>query len=250
MYAFTLRRQEVIFTTEFERQYAIRYAPWIRTRSTVIPLGTSITPSIACGKREKHEIVHFGLIRNDKGLEEVLRLAKLIRDRRLAFRIRIVGHVYAGCQEYFEKLRSDSCYLPVTWETTLADEQVGEVLANATFAYLPFPDGASERRSSMIAALASKLVVISTRGAQTPNSLNGVVEFCQGAEDALNAIQFLSDNRESQKSFLDGAERYCQLRSWESIASQHIRLYATCGGLSENRRLEPPVTDSGQSCLR
>lgn len=226
LYAFAVRSQRIVFTTEFERQYAMHRAPWIERQSLVIPLGTSIAPQSNCGKSHRNEIVHFGLIRRGKGLEEVLRFARLIRDRGLKFHIRIVGAVYGNHQEYFAELQRNAMGLPISWETNMTDEQVSEALSQARFAYLPFPDGASERRSSLMAALASKLVVVTTRGIQTPSSLDDVVEFANGADEALRKVEFLMSDCDAQVRILNRVQEYFKKHSWEKIADQHLHMYA------------------------
>jgi glycosyltransferase involved in cell wall biosynthesis len=102
---------------------------------------------------------------------------------------------------------------------------VAEVLARAQVAYLPFPDGASHRRTSLIAALSHGAAIVTTRGLQTPPELGDVVEFASTPADAFTAITGLLGDEERRRKLSTAALRYATLFSWDSIAKEHIRLY-------------------------
>ena len=166
LFPFTIRASHLIFTSEYERQFMGRWAPWTARISSVIPIGSNIERAESQGNaRCGEEVVCFGLIMPKKGLEEVLRLAEVIKKAGSGLRVRIVGKPSAGHEVYFEELRRRSKYLPIVWETNLDDEQVATLLASCAVGYLPFPDGASERRSSLKAMLANGIAVVTTRGA-------------------------------------------------------------------------------------
>src|SRR6202034_809705 len=86
LYPFSFRARHVIFPSNFEHQFAVKWAPWISDRSSVIAVPSNIG---AGAKRQRNldEIVHFGLIMLGKGLEEVIRLARLIQVSGHALRI-------------------------------------------------------------------------------------------------------------------------------------------------------------------
>src|SRR5712692_2388054 len=74
-----LRASSVVFTSENERKAATRQMPWLGSRSEVIPIGSSISPTPRICERILEEIIYFGLVVPKKGLEDVVRLAALIR---------------------------------------------------------------------------------------------------------------------------------------------------------------------------
>ena len=121
------------------------------------------------------EVVHFGLIRPEKGLEQVIDLAELLQRHGSALRVRIVGDVVPKWSKYFQQLQRSSAELPITWEIGLPLARVGEVLAGVRLGYLPFPDGASERRTSLLALLEAGVATITTKGPDTSVALSGAV---------------------------------------------------------------------------
>jgi glycosyltransferase involved in cell wall biosynthesis len=225
LFPFAVRPEHIIFTNRFERRFARRWAPWIARASSVIPVGSNIAVSAGEGPRTLNEIVYFGLIIPGKGLEEVLELGNRIRSAGLPLVVRIIGRVPLKYAAYCEELRLKTEGLPIVWDHDLSEEETAKRLAGSTIAYLPYPDGASERRATLKAALLSGLAVITTRGPHTPRNLGGVVRFCQSPEEALAAIRCLVESPEETSRMAAKAVQYGQRYSWERIAKLHLRVY-------------------------
>jgi glycosyltransferase involved in cell wall biosynthesis len=223
--AFTVRPSRLIFTTECELQFARKWAPWISRVSSVIPIGSNIDAMPNSADRQIREVAYFGLIMPKKGLEDVFNLAKLIQSVGSQLKIRIIGAVHSRHQEYFEKLRLRSAQLPILWNTTVSTEEVAKQLSSCSVGYLPFPDGASERRASLKAMLANGVAVVTTYGASTPPSFAGVVRFANGIEEALGAIQQLLSDRSEQRQLRARAIEYMRQFCWERIAHLHLDVY-------------------------
>ena len=122
LYPFFLRSRHVLFTTPFERDFALRRAPWIARWSSVIPVGSAIM----IGKqreRDPKEIVYFGLYRPKKGIEEVLDLAQLVKQRNLPYRIRMIGKPFPPGSSYYRELSDRARNLPVVWTPTSMNRQ-------------------------------------------------------------------------------------------------------------------------------
>lgn len=227
---FALRPRHVIFTSIYEQQYCAAWAPWLAKRSSIIPVGSNLPPIAVETRRALSEVVNFGLITPKKGLEQVLDLARLVRQSQADFSIQIVGRVPEVHRAYFERLRADSAQLPVTWITDLGDEDAFRKLASATFAYLPFPDGASDRRTSLKATLAAGLAVITTRGAHLPADLDRVVKLAASPQEAWAVIQALASNEQEVRAMSEKAIKFAERFSWEHIAWSHRLLYESlCG---------------------
>lgn len=222
---FTVRTKHMVFTSHFERDFALKWVPWVSQFSSVIPIGSNVRTSSNDGIRDLNEIVHFGLIMPGKGLEAVLGLAELIKEGGFKLRIRIIGNTPAKHEAYFEELRSKADRLPIVWDCGLPEKQISEKLACASIAYLPYPDGASERRATLKAALANGVVVITKRGPQTPRALEGVLRFCDDPEEALIAIKALIGSPEERASLMRKGRQYAQQYSWDYIADLHGKLY-------------------------
>lgn len=225
LYGFFSTATNLIFTSEFEKQAATRFAPWIEGKSTVIPIGCNITVMPSGQEPSTNTIGYFGLIRPNKGLEQVIELARLSLARGGKFRILIIGSEFRGQESYHRLLRQQSAGLPVEWRTGLSGSELNAALCECGLAYLPFPDGASERRSSLLTFLTLGTPVITTRGPQLPAQLEDAVQFAANPEEAFQLAESLMSDRQSRNLLRAKGSEYAQLFRWETIAERHMRLY-------------------------
>ncbi|MEO8330918.1 MAG: hypothetical protein ABI479_00670 [Gallionella sp.] len=225
LYPFSFRTRHIIFTNAFEKDYATKYAPWIARRSSVIPIGSAIQPCDSNQEKDLSEIVYFGLIRPKKGIEEVLTLARLIKLNSLSMSIRIIGMIEPRFQPYLLRLQNVSSDLPVTWNLGLPEDVVSVLLSRSKVAYMPFPDGASERRSSLLALLANDVATVTTSGPFTPYEMNGVVKYAATPAEALPLIKEFLSNVEKRSEVASEMRKYMQRRQWGEIAAAHAVLY-------------------------
>jgi glycosyltransferase involved in cell wall biosynthesis len=222
---FAVRSSHVIFTSEPERQFAAKWAPWTTSISSVIPVGSNIAAALNTTPRNVSEILYFGLIVPRKEFDEILELARLIQAAGLPLSVRIVGHVSPQFSFYFDDLRSKATGLPIIWDCNLSGEQIAAKLACASIAYLPYMDGASERRTTLKAALLNGVAVITTRGAHTPADLAEVVRFCQAPKDALAEILSLLHRPQDRSKLSEIGSQYGRRYDWERIARLHLQVY-------------------------
>ena len=225
MYPFAMDSNALIFTSQFERDYAIKWAPWIVNRSTIIPIGSFISANEREVEKDIREITYFGLIRPNKGIEDVIALGELIRSCSLELSIQIIGAPDPRCHDYFQHLRESSIGLPITWKIGLPEMEVAELLARSQVAYVPFPDGASERRSSLLALLSNGVATITTEGMFTTDDMREVVEFAQTPEEALRIIQKLSLDNDRWIKLINKSRDYAKRYSWNDIALKHLVVY-------------------------
>lgn len=229
LYPFSFFPRHVVFFSEFERRFGIRWAPWLFSASSVIPPPSNIRKIEYHGPRDVTEIVSFGLIRRGTGLERVLELAALIKLSNLPLSIRVIGTPQSlAFVPYFEELRARSANLPVIWDCGLKEEEVAQRLAKASIAYLPYPDGAAELRSTLKSALLNGLAIVTTRGPNTPANLEGVVAFAPTPTEALDAIRQLQENREMREELSQKAAEYVKDWTWEASARSYAQLYERC----------------------
>lgn len=225
LYPFTFRSRHILITTDYDRQYALSWAPWIRWRSSVIPVGSNIVALNRERGETRDDIVYFGMIRPDRGIEDVLTLASLAKEKGLPFVLRVVGKPHPNCSEYFDSLRARSQGLPVIWDIGLSDENVAELLAGTRIAYMPFPDGASERRTSLFALLTNGVPTVTTRGLATPVAMEEAVAFSRDPQDAVSTINRILSESGYRDELSARARAYARRFSWETIAIQHRQLY-------------------------
>ncbi len=225
LYPFAFRSRHIIFTTSFERDFAARHAPWIYRRSSVIPIGSNIKTTSQQTERNPAEILYFGLFRPKKGLEDIFALASLVKQMKLPYFVRMVGKPSPDCSSYVEELYRRAEGLPIKWDQDLDDKSVADLLSRSFIAYMPFPDGASDRRGSLLALLANGVVTITTRGAHTPPSLEQAVLFSQSPEQALRLVEKMQTDSVLRKLLSDKGRAYANKFNWDTIAQNHIKLY-------------------------
>ncbi len=225
LYPFSLRSPRIIFTNEYERGYAQRFAPWIESRSILIPIGSNIPFAASQPKRSGKIVTYFGLIRPQKGIEQLLALARIMKTQRKGFSMRIIGTVMPGYEQYYDYLRSEAHDLPVQWILGLANDELARTLAETEVAYLPFEDGASGRRGSLIAMLTNRAAVITTRGRHTPSAMMGVVLLANSPDQAMVLAEDLYDNPDRRAALQVKAATYADKFAWDNIAADHIATY-------------------------
>jgi glycosyltransferase involved in cell wall biosynthesis len=225
LYPFTLRAKKIIFTNEYELRFVQRMAPWIVNQSTVIPIGSNIVPTSLSAARNPKTVTYFGLIRPKKGLEEAIELGRQLRQRSRLWKIRIVGIVMPGYEAYSQNLRERSVDLGVQWELGLSGQALSRALSSTDIAYVPFPDGASERRSSLIALLSFGAAVITTKGSHTPTAMRDAVWFATSPGEAASRVEALDSNANQKELLRQQAQAYAKKFDWQHIATAHRAIY-------------------------
>ena len=208
LYPFVVRAVHIVFTSEYEREYASKWAPWINKVSTVIPVGSNVAPFSCQVNRRDQEISYFGLLMPKKGLEDVLKLAGLIKAAGLNFKIRVIGNTHMMNQSYLKELRAQSVDLPVVWQEKLEGVQLSKELAACSLAYLPFPDGASETHDAEGHA-GPRRTYDNQPWSASPKGLEEVVYFANSPNEAYEALRLLAGDSLLQQKFRNNALEYC-----------------------------------------
>jgi glycosyltransferase involved in cell wall biosynthesis len=224
LYPFLLNSRHFIFTNRYEQAAVTRWAPWIRNESTIIPIGCNILVSPPHTKLP-NTVTCFSIIRPNKGLEDVIELARLLRANAITATLRIVGAVMPRWLSYYERLRSESKGLPIDWFVDRNDDELSRILSETSLAYLPFPDGASERRSSLIAMFMNQACVITPRGAHTPNEMYNCIVTASSPTEAAARVHQLLASPEPAATVAARGYAYSQRFDWDSIGLQHRGVY-------------------------
>ncbi len=225
MLPFALRSLRLVMTSEFEKRSLLSKMPWADRRIRVIPIGSNIPPAVVPSGEPRKRLVYFGLIMPRKGLEDFIELARLVRADGLDWELVMIGRILERHTAYAQRLRELSFAHGVRWVIDPGPEEIAGLLSHAQIAYFPFPDGASERRGSLKAALAAGLPCITTLSERTPPEMRQAVAFAASASDAFAlAARWMQFPQERQK-LQDAALRYAQSFSWETIAAEHVRMY-------------------------
>jgi len=222
---FCMASKHVILSSEFERNKIAAAFPGIRSRTEVIPIGSNISPSSSPRAPRTNAILYFGMIMPKKGIEEFLLLAKIAQSSLYSARWLIAGGIPEGKQEYYANLRAISSELPVEWYINRSAEEISELLGSAAACYLPFPEGASERRGSLKACLASGTPTISKIGRHTTSELSNTIIHAARPHDAFAVLVRIMESEAEWKSWSEKSLVYAKTFDWEVIAKRHLELY-------------------------
>jgi glycosyltransferase involved in cell wall biosynthesis len=221
---FTVGTRKLIFTSAYERRFVEGWAPWTRRKATVISVPSNIPVYADEPAAPRQGIVHFGVVRPGKGIEDVLELARILKDCGTPRTVRIVGETQYP--RYANRLKDASRGLPVEWISGLSAEDVARELGRASVAYFPFPDGISERRSTLLAAMGNGAAVVTTAGAQTTEALRGAVCVVRTPDEAIAVIdRLLEDDTERERIAAAGRRYYAALAGWPEVARRHMEVY-------------------------
>jgi polysaccharide biosynthesis protein PslF len=168
----------VIFTdpADLDRAHPYRPAAWI-------PIGSSLAPADDVDRGtararfgiapDEAVVASFGFVNASKGFETLLRAAERLVRSRVPLRLLLIGDETGTSdprnQETAARLRGLAASLDLSDRIIrtgfLAPSEVSIAMRAADLAALPYADGASLRRSSLLACLAHGLPVVTTQPA-------------------------------------------------------------------------------------
>jgi glycosyltransferase involved in cell wall biosynthesis len=157
-----------------------RRLPGLARRCTEIPIGSNIATAPGAPGSSRREVltrlglpadapvlVHFGLVYPGKGLETLFEALAVVRQSVRDARLLIVGDTRPEERAYRATLESlaerAAIASAVTWAGRRPGDEVSRLLQTADLYVMPYDDGATIRRGSLIAGLAHGLPVVSTR---------------------------------------------------------------------------------------
>lgn len=168
---FILLAHKIIFTTEEERDEVSKRIPLIfRRKIKVIKIASNIPASTNSQRNlweRKYDIIYFGYIRPQKGIEQFIYTCKQLKITQPDLKIIVVGQVQKEFTDYAKRILKEIHNIGVEYVGNLAEHKVANLLSNVKIAFLPYPDGVSERRGSFLAAIINGCIVVTTIGKHT-----------------------------------------------------------------------------------
>ncbi|HWM81873.1 MAG TPA: hypothetical protein VNQ56_07395 [Pseudolabrys sp.] len=234
-----------IFTTDDERRLFAQRFPRRSGLDDTIEIASNIPAVAPGGARDRTRIVYFGLIAPNKGIEDVLALAELARVAGSPFSFEVIGAVQERHRSYADIVRRRGSEVGVAFFFDISDEAVARRLADAGYAYLPFPDGASGKRGTLAAALVNRMIVITRHSAITPPWIAEATLHARGPADALSQLNDLSADRDAWAAAARTSGGAATRYRWDDIARRHADLYRL---LLSGRRV--PVREPAERGLR
>lgn len=218
----------------------------IKDKLVTIPIGSNIDlcPQDAAEKEaflkrfkldpRTRVISFFGVIHSNKGLETLLKAMSELKDIKPPVFLVLIAELNAGVDPYHKRIQDmidslgirDSMYLT----GYRSGREVSKFLSISDICVLPFLDGATLRRGTLMAAFAHGLPVITTgSGRHVPKEfIDRSNIFLVPAKDSKalrEAIVLLGEDSELRRRIGSAAKQLSKKFSWEKIAAGHIELY-------------------------
>ncbi len=217
-------------------------------RLELIPIGSNITPRLPDDyDRETWRrrwgvntramlLCYFGFLNESKGGEELIDALGLALGREVPAHLMMIGGTVGASDPtnrlYLERVEAlifeRGLRDNVFWTGYLPNEQVSAAFVSSDACVLPFRDGASFRRGSLMAALAHGLPVVSTTPqVPTPELVadeNIVLVAPNDPAGLADAIERLWRDRELARRIGDGAQELSRLFDWDPIADRMLSL--------------------------
>jgi glycosyltransferase involved in cell wall biosynthesis len=217
-------------------------------RTALIPIGSNVTPALPDGYdrvvwRLRYGVAesalllcYFGFLNATKGGEElVAALAALVQTGRDAYLLMIGGAVGASDDTnaaYLALVRQQIAVRDlegrVVWTGHVSQAEVSAAFAAADICVLPYRDGVSFRRGSLMAALAHGLPIVSTHPraplAEIEHGANVWLVDASNADALAAAVARLADDGGLRARLGQGALALAQRFDWDEIAAQTLAL--------------------------
>lgn len=224
MGAFAVSAKRIVLTTDFERARFLGMFPRAEAKTAVIPIGSNV-PFLPPRPGGEVTVIHFGQIKPGRGLEDFLRVARIAARTGAVWRFKVVGAPVTWAADFVAGMQAQTEGGNVEWSVNLGDADAADALRSADVAYLPYPDGVSERRGSLIAALGNGLPVVTTRGPFQTSELEKVVSFAADPHQAFAAIAEIVGNPAKGEAMRSAAFEYVKKFGWPQIADAYRSIY-------------------------
>lgn len=212
---------------------------------TMIPIGSNIPylekqtlQRIGTPKpNDPFQIVHFGFINQSKGIETLLQAVAKLRMDGLPIRLIMLGGRTGASdptnEDYVQEIDALITSLNLTdcveWTGYLDEAEISAALINSDVVVLPFLDGASYRRGSLMAAIEHGCAIITT----TPqieiptfrHDENMRFVPANNPQATAEAIQQILEDPQLAQRLRQGAAALAAEFDWGKIADQTLAFY-------------------------
>jgi glycosyltransferase involved in cell wall biosynthesis len=211
----------VIATAEREAQGLTGWFPWTRRRVRVIRIGPNM-PSRAWLPAAEPCVVHFGQIRPRKGLEDFLACHDRLLTMPTRSKFMVIGARVAKFASYFDAMTDEIRRRNITLLTEVAADEVSDRLAASWIALLPFPDGASFRRGSMLAAAACGVPIVTRTGIDTPSDMAAMLSPATTVADMAALVSELLDSPSQRQAAHERSIKLAEIVGWNGITDSYV----------------------------
>lgn len=210
-----------VFTNEEEKR---SFRQIMRPRSgsdDVIPISSNVRQG--SGIKVAGSVCNFGLITPNKGIEEFIELVSLAGNSGgLSFAL--IGARTKMYGSYADAVITECRSRGISTHIDLPDDALAELLFTFEFAYLPFPDGASSKRGSLLALQKNGVTVLTTHSPLTHDDIRASTIGVRSPKDAKDALENIL--RDDGRSIgMNASGRVNPSPGWNEIAIRHLEVY-------------------------
>lgn len=234
-----------VIATNHEDAARLNHLPY----HALIPIGSSVPTELppdydreawrrrAGANDETPLIAHFGFINHSKGVDTLLEAAAALINAGCPLKLVMIGGRTGTSDptnaEYATKIdaliKALNLEAHICWTGFVEPCEVSAYLDAADAAVLPFRDGASYRRSSLMAAIAHDCAIITTKPpVEIPTFKNGENLLMVAPENAAAlsaAVQVVSKTPSISETLQTGAASLREVFAWERIAGQNVAFF-------------------------
>jgi glycosyltransferase involved in cell wall biosynthesis len=223
-YSYSQNARARIFSRAAEAEAFAKRFPARKGEEQIVPIGSNI-PTIAPAGKKAGNLIFFGLFWPGKGIEEFLELAELLMAEEHAIRPIVLGSPVPGQEAFSDHIRNECPRLGIDLHENLPADQVALKLAESEFAYLPFPDGADERRGTLAAAITNSCIVLTPHKEQTPDWLRRATLCANSPEEAYALLKENQSDSDVKHTISGKLKEAARKYDWTAIAQLHIGIY-------------------------
>lgn len=219
--------------------------PWLKSRLHTIPVGTGVQVEPMEPDERTRQRAHlgvgeeelllgsFGSMHVDRRYETLIRVLHGLKARLPKLRLAFLG-AYREDHPYYQDLKKliaeNGLESYIAWTGYGTEQEISRWLSALDVYVMSDRRGASDRKSSLITAIAHGLPVISTFGMDTPPeffSSESLVLVAVDDEQALSRhIEAFAQDTERRARFGSGAHRLFEANyAWGAIARKTIEAY-------------------------
>lgn len=186
----------------------------------VVPTPSNIPISATADGRDsgRIKVVHFGQIRPHKGLEQLALAFDALQCAPKLERL-LMGGVPNGYESYAAVISDTFSKSSTQVKLNRTPEEISEEFANAQIGVFAFPDGADERRGSLVAAMAHGVLCITTHSARTPDAIKAATIGIEVQPEGAGA-QAIVDAVRRAAATLDSAENLHRVELAKSVGAK------------------------------
>ena len=250
---------DVIITTNQDDESSLR--GWgLGAKVMRVPIGSNIIPQLPAGfdrdawrvrwsiGPETTLLGYFGFLNVSKGVETLLQALSLLIEHGLNVHLLMVGGRLGSSDptnvDYAQRVDSLIAELGLNdrihWTGFISQTEVSASLTSTDLCVLPYRDGISFRRGSLMACLAHGRPIISTRPTTwVPELREGENVLLAPRDDPVALARRIEDaawNAELRQRLAEGASHLARDFAWSAIARETVTLYERERGLSQSIR--------------